>query len=141
MSYTKQTTITCGDGETVVRLDDGNYVAVKCPANCDPITNKVTFSPRARFISASGDPIASSGGQPIQSSKEIPIDALEVDRLGASAVVRECLLLVLGEPLTPDPAHPSQTLIPWSADLINQCSIRSAIAAATLTAPNASEVL
>lgn len=141
MSYTKQTTVPCGDGETVVRLDDGNYIAVQCQAAADPLTNKVVFSPRARLVDAHGSAIGNAAGVPIESSKDIPLDALEVDRLTASAAVRECLLLVLGEPLTPDPAHPELTLIPWSPDLINQCSIRSAIAAASMTAPNAAEVL
>jgi hypothetical protein len=69
----------------------------------------------------------------------MPPDAVE--RITVNATVKECLLLVLGEPLTPDPADASVTLLRFSGDNIAQCSIRNAIAAASVTAPAAQEVL
>lgn len=141
MSYIKKPNIPARDGEMVVRLDDGNYVAVQCQAAADAVTQRVVFGPSARLVDSTGEPRQSSTQRPIETQATIPISASEVDRLTATAVVRECLLLVLGEPLTADPDHGGLTIIPWSSDFITQCSIRSAIAAASLTAPTASEVL
>lgn len=58
------------------------------------------------------------------------------DTLGVPAIVRECLMLVLGEQLTmaPPPDPPSEnpdmdatTLIPWDGDLVRSNDIRRAI--------------
>lgn len=141
MAYTKQPNIPARDGETVVKLDDDSYVAVSCHASADSVTHRVIFAPSARLISAAGEPVLNAANRPIETGTSILVDAIEVERLTATALVRECLLLVLGEPLTADPDHGGLTIIPWSSDFITQCSIRSAIAAASLTAPTASEVL
>jgi hypothetical protein len=65
----------------------------------------------------------------------------DVTSLTPGAIVRECLYLVLGEPLTADTTTPDVTLIAWSADVVAQCSIRNAIASASVVTPTASEVL
>lgn len=141
MSYTKRTDIPCESAETVVQLDDTSaLVAVQCGAE-RAMSNQVVFTPAARWIDATGVTKADGAGRNVAVVKSLSLSPEDVTRLTATAVVKECLLLVLGEPLTPDPADPSITLIPWSPALVAQCSIRNAIASASVTAPDAGEVL
>jgi len=141
MSYVKQTDIPCAAGETVVQLDTSDYIAVGCGAARNPNSNMMDFTPAARWIAQDGTQRLDAAGRPVTTQKvhSMPPDAVE--RITASAVVKECLLLVLGEALTPDPSNPDVTLLRFSADNITQCSIRNAIAAASVTAPPAQEVL
>lgn len=142
MAYTKETGIPAADGETIVRLaDTGDLVAVQCAIARDDKTNRVTFMPAARWINALGVTQADSGGRNVATVNTVSLTPDDVTRLGRDAVMRECQLLVLGEALTPDPTTPDVTIIPWSADVVAQCSIRNAIAAASVSAPAASDVL
>lgn len=68
-------------------------------------------------------------------------NADELASLTADVIARECLYLVLGEPLTANPNVSGSTLVPFSADNVAQQSIRNAIASASVTAPDASAVL
>lgn len=142
MAYTKQTDVPCASGETVVLLDSGHLVAVQCTATRNPSTNMIDLVPFARWIDAQGVTKADGNGSDVTTVKTVSMSPDDVARLGGADTVRkECQLLVLGEPLTLDPANAGMTIIPWSADVVAQCSIRNAIAAASVTAPAASDVL
>jgi len=141
MSYTKETGIPCAEGETVVRLDSGDLVAVQCTVARAPDTNQTLFMPAARWIDAQGATQVDAGSRNVATVKTLSMSPDDVTRLGTSVVTKECLLLVLGEALTADPANADLTIIPWSADIVSQCSIRNAIAAARVIAPAASDVL
>lgn len=77
-------------------------------------------------------------GRPVTTTKTHNAPAEQVASLTASVIVRECLYLVLGEPLT---ASGDTNVMMFSVDNIVQCSIRNAIASACVTAPDASAVL
>jgi len=141
MSYTKRTDVSVLDGEVAIELDDGNLVAAQCPMSRDPLSNTPIFSPRARWIDATGAQRVDASGRPVITLNTHSASNEQVAALGTSVIVRECLYLVLGEPLTVDPAYPDINLMKFSADNIAQCSIRNAIASASVTAPDASAVL
>lgn len=141
MGYTKRTDVPVLDGEVAIELDDGNLVAAQCPMSRDPLSNMPIFSPRARWVAADGSQRTDSAGRAVTTLKTHSASNEQVTALGASVVVRECLYLVLGEPLTVDPAYPDTNLMKFGTDNIAQCSIRNAIASASVTAPNASAVL
>jgi hypothetical protein len=142
MSYTKPTGIPCEAAETVVQLDDSAaYVAVQCITQRDPLSNTPIFAASARYIDATGAQQHDAAGRSIITTITHAASADQVAALTASVIVRECLYLVLGEALTPDPDHPETNMLMFSADNIAQCSIRNAIAAAAVNAPDAGEVL
>jgi hypothetical protein len=141
MSYTKETGIVCSSGETVVRLDSGVLVAVQCAMARNPDRNTVEFMPSARWIDDADATQRDSAGRNVATVKTLSMAPDDVARLTPEAIVRECLYLVLGEPLTADPSTPETTLIAWSSDVVAQCSIRNAIASASVVTPTASEVL
>ena len=142
MSYTKQTGVPCAPTETVVKLDDtGDLVAVQCTTRRDPLSNLTLFTPAARAIDASGAQRVDASGHAISTTIIHASSAAELAAVTADVLVRECLYLVLGEPLTESTATPGTTLLMASADNIAQCSIRNAIASASVTAPDASDVL
>lgn len=141
MSYTKPTGVPCAPGETVVQLENGEYIAVQCTTVSDTLTNSVLFTPRARWIDVAGAPKLDAAGNPVTTEKALPMEPTRVAELTSAVVVKEHLLLVLGEPLTPSPDDPAITIIPWGAALVAQCSIRNATAAAHVDAPAAGEVL
>lgn len=82
-----------------------------------------------------------ASGRTVTTIKTHSMSPDDVDRLTPSTVAKECLLVVLGEPLTMDPNNSSISIIPWSADVVGQCSIKNAIAAASAAAPNVQEIL
>jgi hypothetical protein len=141
MSYTKRPDIALPSGETVVELDDGNLVAVQCPVARDPQSNATVFSAAARWIDASGAQRMDDAGHMVATAKTHSANAEQITALGANVIARECLYLVLGEPLTPDPEYPELNLMKFSTANIAQCSIRNAIASASVAAPDAGEVL
>lgn len=142
MAYEKQTDITCADAEIVVKLlDSDDLVAVQCTTSRNPDSNMSLFIPAARWIDEQGATQVDGGGRNVATVKTLSMSPADVNRLGADAVVKECLLLVLGEPLTADPSVEGATLLRWSDDVVAQCSIRNAIAAARVSAPAASDVL
>lgn len=141
MSYTKRTDVPVQEGEVAVELDDGNLIAVQCPMSRDPLSNTPIFSPRARWVAADGSQRTDSSGRAVITLKTHSASNEQVAALGASVIVRECLYLVLGEPLTVDSSCPDTNVMKFGADNIAQCSIRNAIASASVTAPDAGEVL
>lgn len=141
MSYTKRTDIPVQTGEIALQLDDGHLIAVQCPVARDPQSNTPIFTPRARWIDATGTQKCDLSGRAVITTKTHSASNDQVTALSANVIVRECLYLVCGEPLTPDPAHPEINLMMFGADNIVQCSIRNAIASASVAAPDASDVL
>ncbi|WP_130617986.1 hypothetical protein [Dyella amyloliquefaciens] len=142
MAYEKQTDIPCADGETVVKLlDIGELVAVQCPASRDDSTNMNLFAPSARWIDTTGATKTDPSGRKVSTVRTVSIAPGEVARLTPTVIVRECVCLVLGEPLTPDPDFPDLNLLKWGPDTVAQMSIRNAIAAASIAAPAAADVL
>ena len=107
----------------------------------DPLSNTPIFAASARYIDATGAQQHDAAGRSIITTITHAASADQVAALTASVIVRECLYLVLGEALTPDPDHPETNMLMFSADNIAQCSIRNAIASASVAAPDASDVL
>ena len=141
MTYEKRTDIPLPAGEVALQLDDGNLVAVCCPVSRDPQSNNPIFSACARWIDATGAQRLDGAGRAVTTAKTHTSSNEQVAELGADVIVRECSYLVIGEPLTPDAAHPETNVMKFGADNIAQCSIRNAIASASVTAPDASDVL
>lgn len=141
MSYTKRTDTPCAAAETVVQLDSGQLVAVQCIASRTTGGDMLVFTASARWVDAQGVTQCDSNGREVSVAFPTTLSPEDVTRLGAGVITKECLMLVLGEPLTPDPDHPEVTVIRWAAALVAQCSIRNAIASASVTAPDAGEVL
>lgn len=141
MSYTKRQDIPVKPGETVVELDSGQAVAVACTAARDHVSNDLVFEVTARWVDEAGVTRLDSSGREVQTTYSHRSTASEVDALTTPTITKECLLLVLGESLTENPDHPEVTIIPWSSELVTQCSIRNAIASAQAVAPAAADVL
>lgn len=141
MTYQKRDNVPCDAGEAVVELDSGDLVAVVCTACRDHLSNDLVYCAKARWIDGEGVTLADSAGRPVSTSHTYRAMASDVEMFGPAGLPKECLLLVLGEPLTPREGYPEITLIPWGADVVSQCSIRNAIASAKVVAPSASDVL
>lgn len=142
MSYTKREDITLDSGELVVQLGgSGDLVAVQCPVSRDPLYNQPIYEARARWIDEKGTARQDGSGREVVTILVHQSNADQVAALTSPVIVKECLLLVLGEALTQDPANEDLTIIPWGPMQVAQCSIRGAIAAASVTAPAASDVL
>ena len=141
MSYTKRTDIPVQSGEVALELDGGNLVAAQCQVSRDPQSNNSIFNTSARWVDADGVQRSDPSGRSVVTAKTHSASTEQVAALTVNSIVRECLFLVLGEPLTPDPTHPEINMMMFSADNIVQCSIRNAIASASVAAPDASDVL
>lgn len=141
MSYTKVNNVPCAATETVVQLDTGHFVAVQCLTSRTPAGGATVFRADARNVSVEGVTQLDASSRPIAVSFPTTVSAGDAVAMTAAVVTKECLLLVLGETLTPDAAHAGITIIPWSAEVVAQGSIRNAIASAAVTAPHAGEVL
>lgn len=118
MTYIKRTDLTALEGETVVELDTGDLVAVKCTV--ERSDTGVAFMATARAIHEDGEPVLDAVGNPIQTAFPLSVPA---DRLDAN-LARDCMLAVLGEPITRDP--------PWSEVTLSRVSIRVSLAAAPM---------
>jgi hypothetical protein len=123
MSYTKRTDIAAGPGETVVQLDTGDLVAVSCTRKRVPAG--VAYHAKARAIDENGQPITTADGRPVVTELKHSVTAARVDELGDEAITRECLLAVLGEPVT--------GLFAWADILLSDASIRISLQAAQVS--------
>ncbi len=117
MSYNKRTDIPVHAGEQAVELDDGNLVAVSCTQSTT--SGRVQYAARARAIDAAGVALTDAAGQPI----ERQLSHSDANATRASAVAKDCLLAVMGEP---------PETVEWGAQYLLDVSIRQAIALAQL---------
>lgn len=116
MTYTKRDDLTARPGETVVELDTGELVSVKCDVERSAAGCYVVAT--ARAIDAEGEPVVDAAGTPIETTMahNFPIDLLDEHS------IRDCLLTVLGEPTTVERQ--------WGERRLTRASIRVALAAA-----------
>lgn len=120
MSYTKRTDIPAGDGETVVELDTGALVAASCTRK--RVASGVAYHAMARAIDADGQPVTLPDGRPVATELKHSVSAARMEELGDDAIARECLLAVLGEPVT--------GLFAWPDVVLSEVSVRISLQAA-----------
>lgn len=124
MTYTKRTDIPVQSGEIAVELDTGALVAVRCDRK--RVDQGLSYHSSARQIDAQGRTLTYPNGSPIRTEFKHACSVERVDELTDSAIVREMLLAVLGEPVS---------LIPWPESVLTSVSIRVSIAAAAVAGP------
>ena len=140
MTYSKRNDIPVADGELAVELDTGALVAVRCDRK--RVDAGVCYHAQARAIDAEGTQLADGSARPIvtEFKHSVPVDL--VDTLGDDAITRECLLAVLGEPMTPRSDSSGLTMFAWPDAVLSGVSIRVSIAAAAVSgAADAAAVL
>lgn len=127
MSYTKRADIVL-DGWTVVELDTGELVAVRCSTervtrpDAEGSTQALSYRVTARVVDAQGEPVNDAAGQAIQTTYGHSTTLDVVDSLGDANIVRDLLMAALGEPMT---------VLNLSDKNKAQASIREAIAASS----------
>ncbi|KZC23552.1 hypothetical protein RHOFW104T7_13195 [Rhodanobacter thiooxydans] len=133
MSYTKpdQAPFTVlQPNETVVTLDTGDNVAVRCESSVEPNSGNPAVAAFARVVDTTGADKLDGAGQPIKSAFTHCSNPTEVENVGgASALQKLAMLAVLGEstaPLWQDPIH---------ATVLENASIRTNITAAAHAGP------
>lgn len=133
MSYTKpsQTTFTqLQPNETVVTLDTGDNVAVRCESSVEPNSGNPAVAAWARVVDAVGADKLDGAGQPIQSSFSHCSNPTEMASVGGAAALQKvAVMAVLGEstaPLWQDPIH---------ASVLQNASIRTNLASAAHAGP------
>jgi hypothetical protein len=134
MPYTKPAqapfTANLVDHETVVTLDSGQNVAVRCECSVEPNSGNPAVAAFARVVDASGASTLDGTGQPIATSFSHCSCPGEVDSLGGVGVLQKlAIMAVLGEPTTPlwqDPIH---------ATVMQNASIRTNLASASSAGP------
>lgn len=133
MSYTKpsQAPFTqLQPNETVVTLDSGDNVAVRCESSVEPNSGNPAVAAGARVVDATGADKLDGNGQPIHSSFSHCSNPTELAQVGGAAALQKlALLAVLGEstaPLWQDPIH---------ASVLANASIRTNLAAAAHAGP------
>lgn len=123
MSYIKRDDVPASAGETVVELDTGALVAASC--TIERVDSGVAFRAKARAIDAAGVPVVDAKGGPVVTELSHVAPVSIVDAEGSATISRDCLLAVLGEPVTR----------PWSDVLLSSVSIRVSLAAAPISGP------
>ncbi|KRG71772.1 hypothetical protein ABB27_02455 [Stenotrophomonas terrae] len=123
MTYIKRTDVPALTGELVVELDTGALVATSC--SCERVATGVAFRAKARAIDAVGAPVLDAEGRPVvtQLSHVAPVSVVDAET--PEVISRDCLLAVLGEPVTR----------PWADVLLSSVSIRVSLAAAPISGP------
>lgn len=131
MTYIKRADISLSTDETVVQLASQQLVAVRCERK--RVASGVAYHAQARAIDSAGNTLSDARGRPIATELKhsAPMDV--VDRLGDGVIVRECLLAVMGEPLTPRAEGEALPLIAWSASLLASVSIAVSLSAAVVS--------
>lgn len=120
MTYTKRSDIPAQPGEQVVELDTGALVATSC--TIARIDTGMSFRAVARAVDAEGQPILDTQGRAVRTELTHTAPASIVDTEGADNIARDCLLAVLGEPVTR----------PWADVLLASVSIRVSLSAALI---------
>jgi hypothetical protein len=139
MSYKIQINIpNLKEGETAVLLSTGELVAVSCFVKRQIHTNNVVYCSVARAIDKHGSTMRDAHGYDIKTEMRHAACDAEVQTHGDAAMRRECMMLVLGEPLTVLNGEP---MVAWSDGIITQSSIRRAAAAAVQTTSHSASVL
>lgn len=123
MTYIKRTDVPAGADETVVQLDTGALAAVSCTRK--RVDAGVAYHAIARAISASGLPVLLPDGRPVRTEHKHTVTAGRMEELGDDAIARECLLAVLGEPIT--------GLFPWPDVVLTGISLRISVQAAAVS--------
>lgn len=119
MSYTKRNDVTVPEGELAVELDTGALVAVRCDRK--RVDAGVCYEAQARVVQADGAPVLDAQGRPVQTRFKHSVPASIMEAHGDANITRECLLAVLGEPVT---------LFPWPETVLASVSIRVSLSAA-----------
>lgn len=125
MTYIKRTDIPAGPDETVVQLDTGALVAASCTRK--RVDAGVAYHATARAIDAAGQPILLPDGRPVATAFKHSVSAARMEELGDDAIARECLMVVLGEPVT--------GLFAWPDVVLTGVSLRISLQAATVSGP------
>lgn len=117
-------------GETAVTLDDDTIVAVSAEVSPQPNGAPSTIRAIARAIHADGSPVNDPQGQPVTSTFPYTPSAEQAnDPTQFAAAQKDCLMVVLGEPVTTiltDPIH---------APALANASIRNRLAALAIAGP------
>jgi hypothetical protein len=118
------------DHETVVTLDTGEHVAVRCECSVEPNSGNPAVMAWARVVDTAGANLLDGCGCSITSGFSHCSNPTELAELGgAPALQRIAVLAVLGEstaPLWQDPIH---------ASVLENASIRTNIASAAHAGP------
>ena len=122
MTYTKRSNVPAIEGETVVELDTGALVAVRCDRK--RVDAGVCYHAQARAVDAVGAALLFPGGRPIQTEFKHSVPVSRVDEIGDAVITRECLFAVLGEPVS---------VFPWPESVLTGVSIRVSLAAAQVS--------
>lgn len=122
MTYAKRNDIPTPDGDIAVELGSGSLISVRCDRK--RVDAGVCYHATARAIDAAGLPVCDAQGRPIATEFKHSVPMQRVDELGDDAIARECLLAVMGEPVT---------LFNWPASVLSAVSIRISMAAAPIT--------
>lgn len=118
MTYTMRTDLAARENERVAELDTGDLIAVSCAV--ERSATGVLLQARARAINAEGEPVVDAIGNPVETTY---IHTVTVDRMDAD-LPRDCMLAVLGEPVTRSPQ--------WSERQLAKASIRVSLAVAPM---------
>lgn len=121
MRYTKREMV-LADGWSAVELDTGALVAVRCDRK--RVDAGVCYHAQAKAIDAEGLTLEDANGRPIRTELKHTVRVERVEELGDGAITRECLLAVLGEPVT---------LFKWPDSVLLSVSLRVSIAAASVS--------
>jgi hypothetical protein len=127
MSYTKRPDLPVVDGELAVELETGDLIAVRC--NRKRVDAGVCYHARARAIDEAGATRIDAAGRDLVTEFKHSVPVGTVDELGDGPITRECLLAVLGEPLTKRADGSGLALFPWADSMLTGVSIRVSIAA------------
>lgn len=131
MSYLKRNDIPVAAGELAVELDTGTLAAVRCDRK--RVDAGVCYFAQARAVDATGADLQDSAGRPVVTQFKHVVPVEQVDAIGDDAITRECLLAVMGEPLTPRNDGSGLALFPWPDAVLTGVSLRVSIAAAAVS--------
>jgi len=132
MSYTKTDPQPAGlnAGETAVTLDDDSIIAVSAEITPQPNGAPSAIQATARAVHADGSAVTDPQGTPVISTfSYTPNVEVANDSTQFAAAQKDCLMVVLGEPVTSiltDPIH---------APALANASIRNRLAALSIAGP------
>lgn len=128
MSYIKTDLVPVGEGEVAVMLDQAPF-AISCERK--RVDSGIAYHARARALERDGSPLLDANAKPIETELKHTVPHPLVLELGDENIARECMLAVMGEPVS---------LIPWGQPLLDSVSIKTYVATRNV-AGNASSAL